>query len=200
MPITTATLQRGDVMLKHGVYKSSHAAIAFGQALISHNLHGGGALTIHAAIFWGPGQVIESSTGGLALAPLSAGVDWDVYRYSGSPDIPDIATEIAGNYLELQSNGSGYGTYDKGAALGSLVRNSNHGRKALSKAAGLWSDPTHDKKFFCSNFVVRCYLAAGQTHDRPITPINADMNTSPKELKARLEADANWVLQGRLTT
>ena len=191
MSLTIRDLRRGDIMLKHGIYKSSHALIATGQALFSHNVQDAGALTVHAALFYGEGKVIESSTPGLGITVLEPKVKWDVYRYRDA-EMAELATLVAENYLHLQQSGKGYGDYSKGSALGSLFHSSSLGPRAKEKASKLWEDG-HTRTFFCSNFVIRCFLAAGQTYSPVRYPIQADMDTTPKDLMARLNKDSsNW--------
>lgn len=188
----------GDVLLEKSQGTATHALISFGQALFSHNVQGGHADIVHAAIYAGAGNVFESAGHGLGYGPATPGATWVSFRY-GDAALAELAVDIAHTYWHIQQSGTidNYGNYSYTGAVGSLFGSSDFGGDAARKAEELWS-PQASRSFFCSNFVIRCYQAAGQTYEPHRVPIEADMATSPKELFARLAMSGAWTNQGEV--
>lgn len=203
--ISLGEIVAGDVMLKTGITHASHVAIAVGQAITNWSGQGSSALTVHGAIYAGLGSVIESSGPGLLHQPISKAV-WLVYRYSNA-DVASIALDVANTYYAMSRNAGNYtgqakgnapafGAYSTTQAVSSLARPTNVSPSGERASKAIWEGGARES-FYCSNFVVRCYEAAGQTASPPQRPINADYRSvSPKELQARLNGDPRWRLIG----
>ncbi len=209
-------LQVGDILLKKCSGSVIHILTVSGQALFSHNLSGGKSTTIHAALYAGEGMLLESSGPGLQYANVDPQNDtYEVYRLVGAPpdtQLPEIAADIGYTYYMMQQHHrkqektaypgvdelpKTFGNYSRTKATGSLFGSSNFGNKAINAAEKLWEGDS-EETFYCSNFVIRCYAAAGVTAEHPDI-IPADLRqTSPKELQARLNKDDHWKHMGRL--
>lgn len=209
-------LKVGDILLKKYGGSVTHKLIVVGQALVSHNLSGGKATTVHAALYAGEGMLLESSGPGLQYEKVDPENDrYEVYRLVDAPhdtQIPEIAADIGYTYYIMQQNQRGieetaypgvdelpenFGNYSKKKAGGSLFGSSDFGKKAVQAAENLWEGDS-ESTFYCSNFVIRCYAAAGATAGHPDI-ISADLRqTSPKELQARLNKDSRWEKIGDL--
>jgi hypothetical protein len=211
MGLKYSDLKVGDVLLKHSAGSKTNVAIKAGEALISHNASGGTADIVHAAIFagnFGGQQVIfEASGPGLIREDMSGnGYSYEVYRYKEAK-VASIAAMVAEGYV-AETNKSKeanpqdhYGAYTITGAVGSLFHSSSRGDGAQAAEGGLWGKSANpaDDKFYCSNFVVRAYQAAGQTFDPKIVPIDADYRyISPKEMQARLNKSADWSHPGQI--
>ncbi|MGH2449180.1 MAG: hypothetical protein ACRDFS_11350 [Chloroflexota bacterium] len=199
--ISISDLQVGDLLLKFMEASASNVMIAGGQAILSHNLSGGHATTTHAALYAGNGNVYEAGSGGIRCAAFRKGLTWSVHRYDNSA-VAGMASVIAEGYVaeKMRSEG-GYGAYSKSGALGSMFHSSSRGTGARAAESGLWgADPNvPSSSFYCSSFVTRSYIAAGQTFDPVVVPIDADYRyVSPKELQACLNRSRSWTEVGRL--
>jgi hypothetical protein len=201
MPLTKHDLWTGDVLLKYTEGTGTNRMIQAGQAIISHNTSGGKSQWVHAAIHAGGGFLLEASgSGDLQYAPMKSGLVYEVHRYRNY-DVAKMAASVAEGYVAAKNPGTGFGMYSKSGAFGSLFHNSNRGGGAQAAEASLWgSGPTPpDGGFYCSNFVVRAYIAAGQTFQPVVVPIDADYRwVSPKELQSRLNQSPDWTVQGQL--
>lgn len=200
-------LQTGDLLLKHSTGSRTNVVIKTGQALISHNIRGGTADIVHAAMYAGNQLLYEASGGGLAVQSMASkrGTVYEVFRY-GKADVAEIAAVVAAGYVaekELsQENKGNYGSYALKGALGSLFHSSTRGSGAKAAESRLWghSPQPPSNSFYCSNYVVRAYAAAGQTFKPPIAPLDVDYRyVSPKELQARLNTSNDWKHMGTLT-
>jgi hypothetical protein len=201
--INVADLQRGDVLLKFSEGTATNALIEVGQWIFSHNASGGHAWTVHAAIFAGGRAVYEASGGGgLRCAQFKSGVLYFAHRYANA-GLAEMAADVAEGYVAEKGRGADYGAYSKSGAFGSLFHNSHRGRGARRAEVGLWgaSPNVPSSSFYCSSFVVRAYIAAGQTVEPAVVPVRADYRfVSPKELEARLKSDSNWREIGSVVT
>ena len=189
----------GDVLLKESMGTFFHGLISFGQAVFSHDPRGSGAELVHAALYADAGNVFESVGAGLSYGPATPGATWVGFRFNDAWTA-ELAVDIAHNYWHIQQAGTirGYGSYTVSGAIGSLFGSSRLDAGAKKKAEELWT-PQANKSFFCSNYVIRCFQAAGQTFDPPRFPIRADIATEPKELFGRLSIDPNWTNLGTVT-
>ena len=202
--INVSQLQEGDVLLKFSEGTGTNVLIETGQFLFSHNVSGGHAWNVHAAIYAGGGRVFEASgSGGIQYANFKPGLLYFVHRYN-NPDVAKMATVIAEGYVaEKFKSGGSYGSYSKSGALGSLFHRSKRGSGAKRAESGLWgaSPNVPSSSFYCSSFVVRAYIAAGQTFNPVLVPINSDYRwISPKELEARLKSSQDWTEVGGVLT
>jgi hypothetical protein len=211
MPLKYSDLKVGDVLLKHSAGTKTNVVIKAGEAIFSHNASGGTADIVHAALYAGNvggSQVIfEASGPGLISEDMSGnGLLYEVYRFKNA-DVAEMAAMVAEGYVAETNKSKAdnpkdhYGSYSIGGAAGSLFHNSSRGKGAQLAEAGLWgksANPATDK-FYCSNFVVRAYQAAGQTFNPKVVPIDADYRyISPKEMQATLNKSADWSHPGSI--
>lgn len=213
MALSYDKLKNGDVLLKYATWKATNVLIKVGEALFSHNRSGGTCDIIHAALYAGDrgGQkiVYEASGPGLVADDISGlGYRYEVYRYKQA-DVAEIASVVAEGYTadtareRAKNPKKHYGAYSILGAGGSLFHSSARGKEAVKSEKGLWghSEKAPARTFYCSSFVVRAYLAAGQTMEPVVVPIDADYrHISPKELQARLNKDARWQHLGLLVS
>jgi hypothetical protein len=211
MALKYSDLKVGDVLLKHSAGSKTNVVIKTGQAIFSHNRSGGTADIVHAALYAGNvggGQVIfEASGPGLIREDMSGnGLSYEVYRYKNA-DVASLAAMVAEGYVaetnkskSVQAKGH-YGSYSITGAAGSLFHSSTRGQGAQAAEAGLWGRSANPaaNSFYCSNFVVRAFQAAGQTFQPKIVPIDADYRyISPKEMQSKLNQSADWSHPGRI--
>lgn len=206
MPLQYADMRVGDVLLEHSQGHAVQRLIKAGEALFSRNVHGGSSDIVHAALYVGDAggrqYVMESTGDGLNRNDITnTGVSYEVYRYVDS-GVAEIAAAVAESYVcEAQKGGEAYGTYAYSKSLGSVFSSSSRGSGAVTAESGLWGASQHppSTSFYCSNFVVRVFQAAGQTLSPPVVPIDADYrHVSPKELQSRLNQSTNWTHFGNL--
>lgn len=214
----------GDILLEKFNYRhATHWAIMAGQAIFSHNLSGGRANIVHAAIYTGVenGRHLVAEAVGTGLQEVPISETYEVYRWkSFIADLPLIAAEVAHTWVELAAGTAGaygqiqgFGGYSTWMASQSLVRRSALGRGGRNRARDLWN--ANQREFYCSMFVVAAYQAAAVTMDSRggddvftgslnyrynREPIRVDLkNISPKKLQAVLKTDGRWENQGMVS-
>jgi len=203
----------GDILLQHSSGSFSSSIVKFGQALLSHNRSGGSADVTHATMYSGNiggKQIIYASESPTLVAVdiTGAGYRYEVYRYNDK-QLAELAAWIAEGYV-AETNGrkaanpkSHYGSYSVMSAFGCVFHSSTRGAGAKTAETGLWGSSQNkpSNSFYCSNFVTRAYLAAGQASGKNVVPIDADFRyISVKELQARLNKDSRWKHCGQLIT
>ena len=214
-------LKVGDILLEKFNYRhATHWAIMAGQAIFSHNLSGGHANTVHAAIYTGvdDGRHLVAEAVGTGLQEVPISETYEVYRWKTAlADLPLIAAEIAHTWVELADGNAGaygqiegFGGYSTFMASQSLLTTSTLGRSGRNRASATLYGTQKD--FYCSMFVVAAYQAAAATMDSRADdevftaslkyrynkePIKVDLKyISPKKLQAALKTDKRWDYMG----
>ena len=188
-------LRRGDVVFTADLGTAMHKVIGAAQAVGSPG-GGGHANSVHAAIATGnPGEVFESVGSGLQLRPLKPG-HYRVYCYRGplKDEVRDFAALVAESYLAQKDFTQGYGAYNKLKAAMCPFRlrsNAQPGPNQNTQQFGQGGDT--NSSFFCSNFVWRCYTAAGEMAGLTQLPIpNSYSQISPRDLENLLTRANHW--------
>ncbi|BAZ00938.1 hypothetical protein NIES37_49360 [Tolypothrix tenuis PCC 7101] len=226
-------LQAGDILLTSGSKDTLvHGVITLGQWLGQlFKPTGGSSSTVHAAIYIGRDQnnrhrLIESAGEGLAYVdmepnnPGSGTSTYLVYRYiAPHPDNPEIslsqmAAFCAEDYYTQQQNPNWAGTpnvgqYSKLQAARSVLSASKVTEDVIRAMNRIWGDPAGVMgEVFCSNFVIRCYVAAsialspgGMIIQEAQLGIRKNpKTTSPRELQGTLDEDPQrWQRVGNIT-
>lgn len=196
-------MRAGDVLLFEDVTgAATHFGIAAGQAVVSHRSLASSNVT-HAGLYDGASNILESSgQAGLRSMPLVTkhpGSKYQVFRV-----LDDMVSRHANNWAEKLINhrpddkknpaqkSEGFGRYGTSMATKGLFSRSKRGNGAKAAENRLISDPMADRAFYCSNFVVECFILACDTcKTAPV--INADYRkVSPKLLQAELRGSGFW--------
>jgi hypothetical protein len=196
MPLTAeSVLAPGDVMLRKFAGTKIHVGITIGQAL---NIgKPGSATTVHAAICIDPGANVLAEAAGPGLVYDHYNLDterWIAFRYRNT-NIRDLVIMVAESYVAEKAMGMRAGNYSVPMAVKSVFGSKDFGAAAQQATDHLWgTNPDEAQcKFFCSNYAVRCYLAAGAAAEPPVVPINLDFRkTTPRDLEGYLANSADW--------
>ncbi|PVZ72472.1 hypothetical protein [Pelagibaculum spongiae] len=208
-PSSLARLQRGDILLMSDASSTfNHFAIAFGQALMTHN-RGSSKLT-HVGIYDGQGGIIEASgQAGLRIASLAskAGLKYKVFRLIGESyqATCEMAADIAAQLCQRRAANpdllvdQGFGRFAKKKSISSVFRLSFMSTKAQMHLESLKQDPTIDRGFYCSNLVTESYNLACLYEEQDLL-FNVDTRiVSPKKIHSQIKSDANnnWQYVGK---
>ena len=212
MPAVT-DLVIGDILLErsHGTFK--HNMISFGQWLSSpFRTSAGKNRTIHAAIYVGDGNIVESTGDGVVRKKLGReGNHYKVYSLIEGGEIPQLAATGAIDFAQLfaftkeNASANRWGDYDLMKATKAAFK--RH-RSAASLASAerrikayiddAWSNDLNRRekarKVFCSQLVVLVYkIAALMQSNNPhyVLPMDHE-KTTPADLARYFEE-----LQGR---
>jgi hypothetical protein len=157
--------------------------------------------SVHVALATGNGdEVFESVGSGLKLRPLKPGT-YRVYCYRGplEDQIRDFATQVAESHLAQKDfSGPGYGSYNKAKAMVCPFRLLSGGQTGPNQSTQQFGQgASANTSFFCSNFVWRCYTAAGEIAGLTQLPIpNSYSQISPRDLEGLLNRANNWHARG----
>jgi hypothetical protein len=193
MPVT---LYRGDVVFTadaHGTLM--HTVISTAQRL-GAPLSDGRASSVHVAIATGNNlEVVEAVGAGLKRRPIHDG-RYRVYHYVGEkgPLVRDCAAQVAESHFDQQSPDTNFGRYNKGLAALSPFRLKSRAQNANTQQFGAGAHCS--SSFFCSNFVWRCYMAAGEAAHLGQLPVeNSHSQLSPRDLETILRLSNMWEAQ-----
>lgn len=199
-------MQLGDVLLLKDIRERTHFLIAAAQALFSHGRNRSSDIT-HAGLYGTGNTILEASGSGHGLQAARFGdkagrYRFEVYRWQD----PQMAYRAAywGEVLVSQrALMPGFGGYSKAGAAASLFRSAAAGAGAQAQNATLQAslgtfdiDARQDARgFYCSGFVVECYVMAAAPGGR--VPIDLDYRyVSPKRLEGELRKGRGWTHQG----
>jgi hypothetical protein len=204
--LTVRNMEIGDILLVEDFKDPTHFMIAVGQALVAHGTKASSNVT-HAGIYDGAGNILEASgAAGLRSANFleeHLGTKYQVYRYLGDKKIPERAFQWANAFVlkrgDEKDKNKGFGRYSTSGALSSLFRSSIRGPWAKKAIANRLNNPTEDRGFYCSSFVVECFeLACNELGKRPVIEIDYRF-ISPKMLQANLRHCTDWSYVGNYT-
>lgn len=195
-------LKTGDVLFTVVTKESSSAmrrVIQLAQTFGSVR-GGGNASSVHVLMAAGQGdQIIESVGSGLTMRRIQPGT-YRQYRYKGpmKHEVRNCAVWSAEDYLVQKQNTQGYGAYGKVKAALSPFRTHRPQAVANAKSQQFGQGARNSPLFFCSNFVFRCYAAAGEACGLANLVIpNSHKEISPRDLEAHLQAAAHWEAVGQ---
>ncbi|HEX3133865.1 MAG TPA: hypothetical protein VHX44_09830 [Planctomycetota bacterium] len=191
-------LKTGDVLFTVNVTKGSTALRKIIHAVqVVGSIGGGGhASSIHVLLATGQGDLVMESIGsGLVQGRLSAGT-YRQYRYKGpmKHEVRNCAVWSAEDFLvQKKQSPSGYGAYGTVKAVLSPFRTNKPQTAANAKSQQFGHGAKNNALFFCSNFVFRCYAAAGEACGLANLVIpNSHKEISPRDLEAHLQAAQHW--------
>ncbi len=197
MPISH--IRRGDVIFTADTHGVMHKVITGAQKLGS--AYGPGhANSVHVALATGNGdEVFESVGSGLKQRPLKPGT-YRIYCYRGQleDEIRDFAVQVAESHFVQRDFTHGYGSYNKRKAMICPFQSRSRGQQGSNQNTQQFGEEGHShSSFFCSNFVWRCYTAAGEMAGLVQLPIpNSHSQISPRDLEALLTRANNWHARG----
>ena len=157
-------LERGDILLKRAdLFSPAHLAIALGQKFGGSSK----ATTVHAAIYVGSDHIAESSTAGLAVAPLDGLATWKVFRLAKNNTLAPLAATVAMHLVDRARRTAGFGAYSMSSAARSALDEGRNGNDVTTEIADFANQALSEiggdgREFFCSNFVVQCYSIASE--------------------------------------
>lgn len=161
---------------------------------------GGNASSVHVLMASGQGDLIIESVGsGLTLRRIQPGT-YRQYRYKGpmKHEVRNCAMWSAEDYLVQKQGTPGYGAYGKVKAALSPFRTHKSQTVANAKSQQFGQGAKNHAQFFCSNFVFRCYAAAGEACGLPNLVIpNSHREISPRDLEAHLQTAGRWEAVGQ---
>jgi hypothetical protein len=199
-------MKLGDVLLLKDMGEVTHKIIAVGQAVMSHGWDRSSNIT-HAGLYGFGNTIAEASGSGHGLQSAAfnskaAHYHFEVYRWA-SDEVAMRAAYWADILISQRGAVADFGGYSKSGAASSLVRSSSAGTGAAANNAAIQAaaqaalasgtitatDFGHD--FYCSGFVVQCYVMAADAGAAP--PINLDYRfVSPKRLEGELRKGGGW--------
>ena len=180
-------LKQGDVVFTvDGRGTPMHLAITTAQR-IGSPFKKGHANSVHCAIATGSGfDVFESVGSGLRRKSLKPG-KYRIFRYKGANKdaIRRDAVQAAETFTalaELQLP-PGYGKYNRRKGMLSPIQRSS---KQASSGQQFGDGAKAHRRFYCSNMVWRCYMAAGELNPGTVAIPTAHSQLSPRDLEALL--------------
>jgi hypothetical protein len=197
MPLSAqAELLPGDLMLRRYGGGWIHKAIAAGQGVLNPHIRDGNKMTVHAAICYDPDKNKAAEAAGPGLVFCDYDVtkeEWLAYRYVDK-EVSGLAVMVAESYIAEKLAGLRTGNYSVMSAFASNFHSNTFGPGACAAAEALWggnNTGVDQSCFFCSDYAVRCYLAAGQLVKKiPIAlPFNA---ANPRSLESFLRNSTEW--------
>lgn len=195
-------LKTGDVLFTVVTKESSSAMRRVIQLAQKFGSVGGGghASSVHVLMASGQGDtIIESIGSGLTQRRIQPGT-YRQYRYKGpmKHEVRDCAVWSAEDFLVQRQGTPGYGNYGKVKAAMSPFRKHRNRPVANAKSQQFGQGAKNNPLFFCSNFVFRCYAAAGEACGLANLVIpNSHKEISPRDLEAHLQAAPHWELVGQ---
>lgn len=155
----------------------------------------GNASSIHVLMASGQGDMIIESVGsGLSQRRIQPGT-YRQYRYKGpmKHEVRNCAVWSAEDFLVQRQNTVGYGNYGTAKAALSPFRTHRPQVVANAKSQQFGQGAKNNALFFCSNFVFRCYAAAGEACGMPNLVIpNSHKEISPRDLEGHLQQAEHW--------
>ncbi|MFA8299960.1 MAG: hypothetical protein ACEPOV_07355 [Hyphomicrobiales bacterium] len=208
------TIKLKDLKLGDIVFSSAkgdtltHALISTGQSIFDHSE--GDSKSVHAAIYAGNGNVIESSGDGIGYSPLDSKHTYLAYRFKEDDAdniLAETAADVAYTYYEEYQKNKKAGSYSILDAILSLFKKKDKTIATKDAEDKIWGNEDGTlKTTFCSSFVIRCYEAASiaclsglEDDSKFLTGIKADFkNTNPKTLQAKLRKSDEWQYKGKI--
>lgn len=187
-------MRKGDVVFTSDAAVGMHALIATAQFVGSH-FREGHSDTIHAAIATGQGyEVIESVGSGLKRRPLGDG-RYRIFCYRGphQNEIRDLAVLMAKSFQEQGASQANFGGYNQRKAARSPFRLRGGHNSPNAHTYQFGEQAKAHTRFFCSNLIWRCYVAAAEATGLSFLPIeNSHSQLSPRELERLLIKSPHW--------
>lgn len=188
-------MRQGDVLFTVDAKKTlNHIVISTAQRT-GAPFHGGHANSVHVAIATGNGfEVIESVGGGLRRQALTPG-NYRSYCYRGpnQDDIRMFAAEVAESFLSQRDLSPGFGAYNLRKATRSPFRLRGGHNQSNAHTQQFGQGAKAHSRFFCSNFVWRCYMAAAELVGMNQLPIpDSHSQLSPRDIEALFIRSTIW--------
>jgi hypothetical protein len=188
-------LQSGDIMVQQSLGNVPGKLIAFGQFMTGH----ANTEMIHAGIMFDSSFIVEALGGGILASDLrvqNVKCGYHVYR-SRKPDLGTIAGNLAKLLFDLHGTNKNL-SYSISGAVKSI--GSARPAKSTGDLDGVLDQIFEGKSspFFCSQFVVVTYQAAGGQigmSPKTVLPLD-DARVSPARLASMLDASPNFDLVG----
>jgi hypothetical protein len=197
MPISHIHL--GDVIFTTDTHGVMHKVISGAQAIGSRG-DPGHSNSVHVALATGNAdEVYEAVGSGLKKRALKPGT-YRVFCYRGplQNEIREFAVWVAESHYAQKDFTPGYGSYNKTKATICPFRSLSKGQPGPNQNTQQFGEGGHShSSFFCSNFVWRCYTAAGEAAGLTQLPIpNSYSQISPRDLEGLLAQANNWHARG----
>jgi len=152
--------------------------------------------SVHVAVATGDGlEVIESVGGGLQKRKLAPG-KFRLYSYRGQMyrEIREIAVFVAEEFYSRGLTEEGFGDYNKRKAALSTLRSPSRGANTTNPHNQQFgAGAKAHSRFFCSNFVFRCFAAASEAAGLGHLAIpDSHAQISPRDLEGLILKTPHW--------